>query len=523
VSEQNPCGSNNSDGSAQPPVTSTPAPPAMPTSRYKVVVVGAGFGGLTMGAALRAAGIDDFVILEEGNDVGGVWRENTYPGCACDVPSHLYSFGFDPYRDAEVRFPDQASILDYMRAVADRNGLRHHVRSNISVASATYVDADGTWTLTTADGQFLHADTVVWAVGQLHRPAVPDLPGAHSFTGRAFHSAQWDHSADLTGHIAVVGTGSSAAQMVPELARTATTVTVYQRTPSWILPKPADRFGPLSRWALTHAPSLHRLYRAGLYRGADLVLAPIMRGGWSARPAQVLARIHLRRQIRDRALRDKLTPNYRIGEKRILMDSRFYPALTLPHVELVTDPIDQVTSEGVRTVGGAHRHADVIVWATGFRAPEFFSGITVQGQGGTDLHAYWAERGRPEAFFGLAVPGFPSMYLIAGPHSFTPANSNPSMKEHQVRYIMSCLKLTAQLGAPTTVTPAAMAAYRRWLDAALARTVWPNGVRSWFKRDSDGPVTNPWPASARKFEQLLDAHTPADTFTPVPVQVGPAN
>ncbi|MDQ2589046.1 flavin-containing monooxygenase [Saccharothrix yanglingensis] len=491
-------------------------------SRHRIVVVGAGFGGLTMGAALRAAGIDDFVILEEGDDVGGVWRENTYPGSACDVPSHLYSFGFDPYRDAEVRFPDQGSILGYMRAVADRNGLRRHLRSNTSVTSATYVDADGTWTLTTADGQLLHADAVVWAVGQLHRPAVPDLPGAHSFTGRAFHSARWDHDADLTGHVAVVGTGSSAAQMVPELARTATTVTLYQRTPPWVLPKPADRFGPVSRWALAHLPGLHRLYRAGLYLGADLLLAPITREGWSARPARWLALAHLRRQVPDRALRDKLTPDYRIGEKRILVDSRFYPALTLPHVELVTDPVDRVTGDGIRTVTGTHRHADVIVWATGFRAPEFFSGITVRGRNGVDLHAHWAERGRPEAFFGLAVPGFPSMYLIAGPHSFTPTNSNPSMKEHQVRYIMRCLELNARLGAPTAVTPAAMAAYRRRLDAALARTVWPGGVRSWFKLDSDGPVTNPWPAGARKFARLLDAHAPADAFTAVPVRDVPA-
>lgn len=482
-----------------------------------MVVVGAGFGGLTMGAALRAAGIRDFVILEEGDDVGGVWRENTYPGCACDVPSHLYSFAFDPHRDAEVRFPDQGSILEYMRAVVERNGLRQHIRSNTSVTAANYSDADGTWTLTTADGQHLHTAAVVWAVGQLHRPAVPDVPGAHSFAGAAFHSARWDRGADLTGHVAVVGTGSSAAQMVPELARTAASVTVYQRTPSWILPKPAARFGPVSRWALATVPGLHRLYRAGLYLGADLVLAPVMRGGWSARPARWLARAHLRRQVPDRALRDRLTPDYRIGEKRVLMDNGFYPALSLPHVELVTDPVEQVTSDGVRTVGGAHRRADVIVWATGFHAPEFLGGVEVRGQGGTDLHAHWSEQGRPEAFFGLAVPGFPSMYLIAGPHSFTPANSNPSMKDHQVRYIMGCLDLAARLGAPVAVTPAAMAGYRRWLDTALARTVWPDGVPSWFKRDSDGPVTNPWPSSVREFERRLHAHDPADTFVEVRV------
>ncbi|BAD60596.1 putative monooxygenase (plasmid) [Nocardia farcinica IFM 10152] len=497
-----------------------------PVLRHSVVVVGAGFGGLTMGAELKAAGVHDFVILEEGNDVGGVWRENTYPGCACDVPSHLYSFAFDPHRDAQVRYPDQASILAYMRAVADRNGLREHLRSSTSVKSAVYNDADGSWTLTTERGQHLHTEAVVWAVGQLHRPAVPQIPDAHTFGGRAFHSARWDHTVDPTGHIAVVGTGSSAAQMVPELARTAASVTVYQRTPAWILPKPDSRFGPGTRWALEHIPGLHRLYRAGLYHGADLVLAPIMRGGWSARPAAWIARAHLRRQVPDPALRVKLTPHYRIGEKRILMDSRFYPALALPHVELVTDPIDRITEEGIRTADTPHRRThrrhDVIVWATGFRAPELLGGITVRGRGGRDLHAQWAHWGRPEAFFGLAIPGFPSMYLIAGPHSFTPANSNPALKRHQARYIMRCLELTARLGAPIEVAPASMANYRRWLNTELARTVWPDGVPSWFKRRSDGQITNPWPASAREFGRLLDRHHPADTFTEVSVAAGAA-
>lgn len=229
--------------------------------------------------------------------------ENTYPGCSCDIPSHLYSFEFAPYLDSEVRYPSQPAILDYIREVTDQHALRPHLRCNTTISSATYDDADRTWTLTTVDGDQLHAAAVVWAVGQLHRPSIPAIRGAHAFTGQASHSAQWNHDADLTGHIAVVGTGSSAAQLIPELAHTAASVTVYQRTPAWILPKPATRFGPLTRWMLEHIPAGHRLYRRALYTLGDLALAPIMHGGWSARPAEWVARAHLRHHVRDRALR----------------------------------------------------------------------------------------------------------------------------------------------------------------------------------------------------------------------------
>ncbi|MFC9964423.1 flavin-containing monooxygenase [Nocardia ignorata] len=486
---------------------------------HRVVVVGAGFGGLTMAAELKHAGIQDFLVLEEGPEVGGVWRENTYPGCSCDVPAHLYSFAFDPYRDARVRYPHQQSILTYMREVTDRNGLRPHLRCNTTVVAADYSDTDRTWTLTTSSGELIRTHAVVWALGQLHRPAIPRMRGAETFAGPAFHSARWDHTADLSGQIAVVGTGSSAAQMIPELARTAAGVTVYQRTPAWVLPKPAAAFGPISGWALTHVPVLHDLYRTGIYHAADLLLAPIMRAGWSARPTELVARAHLRRHVRDRELRAKLTPHYRIGEKRILLDNGYYPALTLPHVELVTDPIDRLTPDGIRTVDGTEHHADVIVWATGFRAPEFFAGVRIRGRDKKDLHEQWRSRGRPTAFYGLAVPGFPNLYMIAGPHSFTPSNSNPSVKQHQARYILRCLELSARLGSPIEVTAAAMTTYQQHLDTELAQTVWPRGVQSWFKR-SDGQITNPWPGTVREFGRRLELANPAEAFADVVVEAG---
>ncbi|APE37167.1 monooxygenase [Nocardia mangyaensis] len=491
-----------------------------PMIKHSVVVVGAGFGGLTMAAELKRAGVENFLVLESGTEVGGVWRENTYPGCSCDVPAHLYSFAFDPYRDARVRYPGQQAILTYMREATDRNGLRPHLRCDTAVVAADYSDTDRTWTLTTTTGELIRTDAVVWALGQLHRPAIPRLPGAETFGGRAFHSARWDHTADLSGQIAVVGTGSSAAQMIPELARVAAGVTVYQRSPSWVLPKPAASFGPLSRWALTHVPGLHDLYREGLYHAADLVLAPIMRAGWSAGPADLAARAHLRRQVHDRELRAQLTPNYRIGEKRILLDSGYYPALTQPHVELVTEGIDRLVPDGIRTVDGTERRADVIVWATGFRARSFLSGVQIRGRAGVDLHDQWRRQGRPTAFYGLAVPGFPNLYMIAGPHSFTPSNSNPSVKQHQARYIMRCLALSADCGAPVEVTERAMAIFLARLDRALARTIWCGGVATaWWKR-GDGTVTNAWPGTVSQFEHAI-AHTdPAESFAKVAATVG---
>ncbi|WP_209887371.1 flavin-containing monooxygenase [Nocardia goodfellowii] len=485
------------------------------TATYAVAIVGAGFAGVTMAKRLKDAGISDFVILEEAEGAGGVWRDNVYPGCTCDVPSHLYSFGFDQFRDARVRYPSQAAILDYMRQVVRDHDLERHLYTHAGVSAATFDEVAGRWTLITPRGP-IQAGAVIWAIGQLHRPRIPEFPGTDQFSGRAFHSAdraQWAVPDGMDGDIAVVGTGSSAAQMLPELARTARSVTVYQRSAAWVLPKPAARFGPVAQWVLEHVPGAHRAHRAALSYVGDAVLAPIMRGGWSALPAEWLARWQLRRQVPDRALRRKLLPPYAIGEKRILMDSNFYPALMRPNVELVTDAIDHLTPAGIRTVDGRERRADVIVWATGFQAQQFFGGVTVTGRDGADLHRVWDEWGGPQAFWGLAVPQFPNMYMIAGPHSFTPANSNPLMKDVQARYIVRCLRLAARRGAPIEVSEAAMTKYRAWLTTAMAATVWPQGAASWFK--SAERVTNPWPSTVREFEQRL-AHSPAYSFTTAP-------
>lgn len=479
----------------------------------EVAVVGAGFGGIGMGVGLRRAGITDFVIFERGGDVGGVWRDNTYPGCSCDVPSHLYSFSFAPYRSRRIRYPRQAEILAYLRRVAAEHGLTRHLRLGTAIGEATYLEAENRWELTTSDGRRVRAEVVIFAVGQLHRPNIPELDGRADFAGSSFHSARWDHAQHLHGmDVAVIGTGSSAAQMLPTLATTARHVRVFQRTPHWVLPKPPARFGPLARTAL-RLPGAHRLYRRALYYGADVVLAPIMHRGWSARPAEWAARRYLRSRVADPGLRARLTPDYPIGGKRIIFDSHYYSALTRANVELITEPITRITRDGLRTADGAHHRADVIVYATGFRAPEFLVPVTVRGRGGVLLHDQW--RSGATALLGVAVPGFPNCFLIAGPNSFNPAGSNPGMKERQIDYIIRCLRWRERIGAAAIeVTEAAMRAHQQWLEQAVAETVWPAmKAGCWYKHDS-GRVTNPWPASARAFERAL-RRPPSESFRAV--------
>ncbi|UGT70834.1 NAD(P)/FAD-dependent oxidoreductase [Nocardia gipuzkoensis] len=480
-----------------------------------MAVIGAGFGGIGMGVALRRAGIDRFAIYEKADDVGGVWRDNTYPGCNCDVPAHLYSFSFAPYRNRHTRYPGQPRILDYLRQVVSEHQLTAHLRLGTAISEATYLDDRGRWRLTTVSGQQIVAEVVVFAVGQLHRPNIPDYPGRAQFTGPVFHTARWDHDIDLSGlDVAVIGTGSSAAQILPTLAATARHVGVYQRTPQWVLPKPATDFGPLAR-AVLRLPGAHHRYRQALHRGADAVLAPIMRRGWSARPAETFARWHLHRQIPDPVLRAQLTPDYPIGGKRIILDSHYYPALTRPNVELITAAITRFTSDGLDTADGSHHRADAIIYATGFRAPEFLVPVAVRGRNGLVLHEHWSSGAC--AFLGVAVPGFPNAFLIAGPNTFNPAGSNPVMKEHQIDYIIRCLRWREHIGAEAVEIDAnAMRRYQRWLDHAIDHTVWPLAGPSWFKHPT-GRVTNPWPASARAFEQFT-RHAPETVFTTVPPQ-----
>ncbi|MGV0743847.1 flavin-containing monooxygenase [Mycolicibacterium sp. XJ870] len=479
----------------------------MGTSSVSVVIVGAGFGGLGMAAALKRAGIDSFVVLEKEHEVGGIWRDNTYPGCGCDVPSHLYSFSFEKYRSATSRYPAQPEILRYLVGVSEKFDLRRHLRTATMVIAADYDEAKCKWTVTTDTGETIVADAVISAVGQLHRPKLPEIPGRQEFSGAAFHSARWDHDQEFSGRtVALIGTGSSAAQLLPHVAEQARQVHVFQRTPNWVLPKPSADFGTPTKTVFKWFPRAQTAYRSLVYLAADLALSPVITRGWSARPARWIASWNLRRQVADPVLRAKLIPSYPIGCKRIVIDSSFYPALSRENVELVTEPIAEITGDGVRTGDGAHRPVDAIVYATGFRTTEFLVPMHVRGKGGVRLADVWKDGA--EAYLGIAVEGFPNFFLVHGPNTILGHNSNVFMIECQVRFIMKCLEM---LPGAVELRADAMSDYRRWLDTAVANTVWPAGCNSWYKTES-GRVTNPWPQSTMRYRRLLQQN-PQAAFT----------
>ncbi|RCG30610.1 NAD(P)/FAD-dependent oxidoreductase [Sphaerisporangium album] len=474
-----------------------------------VAIIGAGFGGLCMAIQLEKAGITDYTIFERADRLGGTWRDNTYPGAACDVPSHLYSYSFEQAYDWTRRYPCQPEILAYLDRCAGKYGLHARLRLGAEVTAAVFDEAVNRWRLTVAGGEERLFDVVVSGVGQLNRPRLPDIPGLSTFAGTSFHSARWNHAHDLAGRrVAVVGNGSSAAQIIPRVAAVVAHLDVYQRTPSWVIPKPDGEYGPRERLAFRRLPLLRSANRQRVYRFIEGVVYPALVDGWS-RPLMIKrAEEHLRRQVRDPGLRAKLTPAYPIGCKRIVLDNDFYPALTRDNVELVTDPIVRVTPEGIETRGGTLRAADTIVFATGFHSTDFLAPIEIVGRGGRDLREVWKDGA--EAYLGVAVPAFPNLFLLYGPNTNLGHNSIILMIESQVRYIMGCLPLLAARG-PMEVRRPAMDAWRRALDQALARTVWREDCDSWYK-NAAGRVTNNWPGPASMYRRITRAPRP-DSYT----------
>ncbi|WP_049564925.1 flavin-containing monooxygenase [Nonomuraea sp. SBT364] len=462
----------------------------------KVAIIGAGFGGLCMAIRLEMAGIGSYTVFEKADGLGGTWRDNSYPGAGCDIPSHLYSYSFEKYASWTRRYPEQPEILAYLEHCADKYGVRGKIKFNAEVTDAAF---DGTrWQVTTGGGEPEAFDVVVMSVGQLNRPRLPAIPGMDDFEGAAFHSARWDHGHDVTGRrVAVIGSGSSAAQLIPRVAERAERLTVFQRTPNWVIPKPDAEFGAGARLAFRYVPGLQRAYREWIYRYAEGTLYPALAGGWSRDLLRKRALGHLRDQVPDPELRAKLTPGYPPGCKRVIIDSAFYPALSRDNVEVVTEPISRITPKGVETARAPYE-ADTIVYATGFRATEFLSPIRVTGRAGRDLAEQWA--GGPEAYLGISVPHFPNLFLLYGPNTNLGHNSIVFMLECQVGHVMACLPHLSG-GRRLEVRPEAMAAWRTQLDAAMARMVWGDGCQSWYKT-AEGRVTNNWPGPTPLYRRL---------------------
>ncbi|WP_395103399.1 flavin-containing monooxygenase [Actinomadura sp. SCN-SB] len=469
------------------------------TGSPRIVIIGSGFAGLGMAIQLKRNGFDDFVILEKSQALGGTWHDNTYPGCACDVPSHMYSFSFELNPGWTRMFAPQPEIRAYLERTADKYRVRDHIRFGAAVDAMEYDEDRREWKVTLADGGVLNAKAVVSGVGALHIPSFPDLPGIERFQGTAFHSAEWDHSYDVTGkRVAVIGTGASAIQFVPKLAERAGRLVVFQRTPPWIQPKPDFEIPKAARMLFRTVPGTARAFRNAIYwvleaRALGFTVHPRL-----SAPQERMARRHIARQIQDPELRAKVTPDYTIGCKRVLLANDYYPALAQPHVELETARIAEVRERSIVTADGREHEVDAIVYGTGFKVVDAMSEWHIVGRDGVKIQEAWAEG--VEAHHGTTLPGFPNLFLMLGPNTGLGHNSVVFMIEVQIQHILSLLRLMRERGAQSVEPrPEAMRAYNDRLQRRLRRAVWnEGGCDSWYL-DDQGVNRTLWPGFSFEF------------------------
>lgn len=458
---------------------------AEPRRKPTVAIIGAGAGGIAMGIRLKRAGYD-FAIYEKSDGVGGTWRDNAYPGAACDVPSHLYSFSFELNPWWSRTYATQPEILAYLERCTDQFGLRPHLHTGVAVTEARWDEARQHWQLTSASDETFTADVVVSGLGMLNVPVVPDIPGADRFCGRSFHSSRWDHSKSIEGErVASIGTGASAIQYVPAIAPEVEHLTVFQRSPIWITPRLDRPYTPEQQRRFARVPLAARIHRWQIwwtYEQASFGVDSEMTQMQTA-----LARSYLERKIADPELRAKLTPDYPVGCKRPLISREWLPALTRPNVRLVTEPIIEITERGIVTGDGEEHAVDTIIYGTGFRANEYLTTVDFYGRGGHRLRDDW--RDGAEAFLGLTVSGYPNLFLLYGPNT-NGVNSIMFMHEAQTNYVMSGLRaMTRRRLGSLEVRRGVMERYNRRIQAAMAGTVWTAGCTNYFRTPSGKVVT----------------------------------
>jgi cation diffusion facilitator CzcD-associated flavoprotein CzcO len=469
-------------------------------------IIGSGFSGLGMAIRLKQEGIDDFTVLERGDDVGGTWHFNTYPGCACDVPSHLYSFSFAPNPEWSETYSRQPEIRDYLRRVADDHGIREKVRLNCTVEGIEW--EGGGWTIATSDGP-LRARVVVAGMGPLAEPKTPPLAGLEDFEGETFHSARWNHDYDFRGkRVAAVGTGASAIQFVPEIQKDVEQLHVIQRTAPWIMPHPNRAIRGWEQRLYDRFPALQKLVRGGVYAGRELFVLGFVKHPRLMKVAEKIARTHMEKQISDPELLEKVTPDYTIGCKRILPSNRWYRALSQPNVELLTGGVERVTRTTIVTGDGEEREVDAIVFGTGFQVTDMPVGRMVRGPGGKTLDEVW--QGSPRAHLGAAVPGFPNLFVLLGPNTGLGHSSMVYMIESQVAYVLDALRHMDAHGADTVQVRAdAAERYNADLDERMQGTVWNSGCASWYLDDTGRNATL-WPDWTWRFRRRTAEFDPAD-------------
>ncbi|GAA3979350.1 NAD(P)/FAD-dependent oxidoreductase [Streptomyces plumbiresistens] len=468
----------------------------------RVAVIGSGFGGLGAAVRLRREGVTDFVVLERAGSVGGTWRDNTYPGCACDVPSHLYSFSFAPNPDWPRTFSGQGHIRAYLEHVADVFRLRPHIRFDSEVKTMTWNADRLCWDIETAGGP-LSADFVVSATGPLSDPRIPDIPGLDTFPGKVFHSARWDHDYDLRGkRVAMVGTGASAIQIVPAVQPLAAKLTLFQRTPPWVLPRVDRAITGAERRLHRRLPVTTRLRRGLLWGIRELQVQLFTKRPDELGLVESVAKRNMARSIKDPALRAKLTPGYRIGCKRILLSSEYYPALAKPNVDVVASGLSEVRGRTVVAGDGTEAEVDAIVFGTGFHVTDMPIADRVVGADGRTLAEAWAAGGM-EALRGASVPGFPNWMTVIGPNTGLGNSSMILMIESQLNYMADHLRQLDVLGGRVVLDarPSALHAWNRRVQERMKRTVWNTGCESWYL-DANGRNTTLWPGTTTEFRRV---------------------
>ncbi|MFE7315410.1 flavin-containing monooxygenase [Streptomyces sp. NPDC057555] len=488
----------------------------------RVAVIGSGFGGLGAAVRLRRAGITDFVVLERADAVGGTWRDNSYPGCACDVPSHLYSFSFAPNPQWPRNFSGQPHIRAYLERVAETFGLRPHLRFDAEVRGLRWNGTELRWEIDTAQGAYT-ADVVVSATGPLSDPQIPDIPGLADFPGKVFHSARWDHDYDLRGkRVAMVGTGASAIQIVPAVQPEVGRLTVFQRTPPWVMPRADRRISGVERWLHTKVPATRQLRRQLLWGIRELQVSAFTKRPGELGLIESLAKAHLRKAIKDPALRARLTPDYRIGCKRILLSNTWYPALARPNVDVVTSGLREIRGNVLVAADGTEAEADAIVFGTGFHVTDMPIAQRVVGARGTTLAQEWKDG--MEALRGASAAGFPNFLTIIGPNTGLGNSSMILMIESQLNYLVDYLRQLDVLGGRIALDArqSAVDEWTRTVQRRMARTVWnTGGCDSWYL-DANGRNTTVWPGTTGEFRRATRQVDLAEYEVVRPPRSGPA-
>jgi len=462
---------------------------------YKIGIIGGGFGGLGIAIRLKKENRDSFVVFERAEEVGGTWRDNTYPGCACDIPSHLYSYSFEMNPNWSRTYSKQPEILAYIIACKKKYALEAHIRYNTTITEAVFQEKEGYWKLTDQAGKVTLVEHVVSAIGPLNVPNIPQFKGSESFEGTSFHSSEWKDSIDLKNkRVAVIGTGASAVQIVPNIVSEVKQLSLFQRSASWILPKDDFEISGVSKTIFRRFPFVQKLRRTGLYWFYEYVGGALFSDNLTRTITRRMAKRHLEKQVPDKVLRKKLSPNYEIGCKRRLPSDEFYPALMQANADVVSDAIQEITPKGIVDAQGILHEVDVIIYATGFHVADFSRrNLSFIGRGGVNLFENWAAK-VPKAYYGTLVSGFPRLFFILGPNTGLGHNSQLHVMESQFNYIIDYLNESDKLPAGyLDVKPAAQKKFNEAIHKKLKGMVWSSGgCNSWYLNDS-GHNSTLWP------------------------------